>query len=138
MAITHINITDFISADFEISLNHNHTLIYSKKRDLLDFGGDDIDASEYINPDNDPRGPWKLVPLDANHVGGDTIYPVKNPKTGEEFYPPNGRIWCYNKAGMQKLLDDGRIKFGLNDDSSPKRKLFLKERIEKGDKKTDT
>ena len=125
-----------ISNDFEISLNHNHTLIYSKKRDLLDFGGDDIDASEYINPDNDPRGPWKLVPLDANHVGGDTIYPVKNPKTGEEFYPPNGRIWCYNKAGMQKLLDDGRIKFGLNDDSSPKRKLFLKERIEKGDKKT--
>ena len=125
-----------ISNDFEISLNHNHTLIYSKKRDLLDFGGDDIDASEYINPDNDPRGPWKLVPLDANHVGGDTIYPVKNPKTGEEFYPPNGRIWCYNNAGMQKLLDDGRIKFGLNDDSSPKRKLFLKERIEKGDKKT--
>ena len=125
-----------ISNDFEISLNHNHTLIYSKKRDLLDFGGDDIDASEYINPDNDPRGPWKLVPLDANHVGGDTIYPVKNPKTGEEFYPPNGRIWCYNKAGMQKLLDDGRIKFGLNDDSSPKRKLFFKERIEKGDKKT--
>ena len=37
---------------------------------------------------------------------------------------------------MQKLLDDGRIKFGLNDDSSPKRKLYLNERMEKGDKKT--
>lgn len=33
-------------------------------------------------------------------------------------------------------MKDGRIKFGLNDDSSPKRKLFLNERIEKGDKKT--
>lgn len=33
-------------------------------------------------------------------------------------------------------MDDGRIKFGMNDDSSPKRKLFLKERISKGDSKT--
>lgn len=33
-------------------------------------------------------------------------------------------------------MDDGRIKFGMNNDSSPKRKLFLKERILKGDSKT--
>ena len=125
-----------ISNDYEISLNHNQTLIYAKKRDSLIFGGDAIDGSEYINPDNDPKGPWKLVPLDANHAGGDTIYPVLNPKNGKEYYPPNGRIWCYNRATMQKLIDDGRIKFGLNDDSAPKRKLYLNERIEKGDKKT--
>ena len=125
-----------ISNDYEVSLNHNHTLIYSKRRDCLVFGGDPIDSDDYINPDNDPRGPWKLVPLDANHAGGDTVYPVTNPKTGVDYFPPNGRIWCYNREGMQKLLDDGRIKFGLNDDSSPKRKLYLNERMEKGDKKT--
>ena len=34
------------------------------------------------------------------------------------------------------LIDDGRIKFGINDDSSPKKKLFYYERIEKGDTKT--
>lgn len=125
-----------ISNDYEVSLNHNHTLIYSKNRTKLIFGGDEIDHSEYINPDSDPRGPWKLVPLDANHVGGNTVYPIKNPKTGVDYYPPNGRIWCYNKEGMDKLLKDGRIKFGLNDDSAPKRKLYLNERIEKGDVKT--
>ena len=125
-----------ISNDDEISTNHNHTLVYSKLRGALTFSGDDIDASEYINPDNDPRGPWKLVPIDANHVGGDTYYPIKNPKTGVDYYPPNGRIWCYNRDGIQKLMDDGRIKFGLTDDSSPKRKLFYNERIEKGDSKT--
>lgn len=125
-----------ISNDYEISLNHNHTLIYSKKRESLVFGGDAIESSDYINPDNDSRGPWKLVPLDANHVGGDTVYPVINPKTGKEYYPPSGRIWCYNRSTMQQLLDDGRIKFGLNDDSAPKRKLYLYERQEKGDKKT--
>ena len=125
-----------ISNDDEISTNHNHTLIYSKNRESLTFGGDDIDASEYINPDNDPRGPWKLVPIDANHVGGDTNFPITNPKTGVDYYPPNGRIWCYNRTTLDSLMKDGRIKFGLNDDSSPKRKLFLNERIEKGDKKT--
>lgn len=125
-----------ISNDDEISTNHNHTLVYSKNRESLTFGGDDIDAREYVNPDNDPRGPWKLVPIDANHVGGDTNYPITNPKTGVDYYPPNGRIWCYNKATLDELMADGRIKFGLSDDSSPKRKLFLNERKAKGDCKT--
>lgn len=125
-----------ISNDYEVSLNHNHTLIYSKNRASLVFGGDPIDSSEYVNPDNDPRGPWKLVPLDANHAGGDTVYPVTNPKTGVDYLPPNGRIWCYNRTTMEQLIADGRIKFGLNDDSAPKRKLYLRERLEKGDKKT--
>ena len=125
-----------ISNDDEISTNHNHTLVYSKNREQLTFGGDDIDASEYVNLDNDPRGPWKLVPIDANHIGGDTNYPIRNPKTGVDYYPPNGRIWCYNKQTLESLMEDGRIKFGLTDDSSPKRKLFLNERKAKGDCKT--
>lgn len=125
-----------ISNDDEISTNHNHTLVYSKNREALTFGGDDIDASEYVNPDNDTRGPWKLVPIDANHVGGNTNYPIRNPKTGVDYYPPNGRIWCYNKTTLESLMEEGRIKFGLNDDSSPKRKLFLYERMAKGDCKT--
>lgn len=125
-----------ISNDYEVSLNHNHTLIYAKNRMDLVFGGDDLDSTEYANPDNDPRGPWKLVPLDANHAGGDTIYPIVNPKTKVEYYPPNGRIWAYNKITMENLLKDGRIKFGLSDEAAPKRKLFLNERLAKGDTKT--
>lgn len=125
-----------ISNDFEISMNHNSTLIYSKIRNLLRFGGDDIDSSEYKNKDNDIRGPWKLVPIDANHAGGDTIYPIKNPKTGKEYFPPNGRIWAYNKVTFERLLADNRIIFGLSGESSPKRKLFYEERIQKGDYKT--
>ena len=125
-----------ISNDYEVSLNHNYTLIYARDRASLVFGGDPIDTSEYINPDNDPRGAWKLVPIDANHTGGETIYPITNPKTGVDYYPPNGRVWCYNKKTLQKLIDDGRIKFGLSDESAPKRKLYLNERVERGDVKT--
>ncbi|SMG66553.1 type III restriction-modification system methyltransferase [methanotrophic bacterial endosymbiont of Bathymodiolus sp.] len=125
-----------ISNDQEISLNHNHTLIYSKNREQLVFHGEPLNKSEYSNPDQDPRGPWKLVPIDANKPGGNTLYPIINPKTKNEYYPPNNRSWAMNSKDYQKLFDDGRIKFGMNDDSAPKKKLYLKERIEKGDSKT--
>ena len=125
-----------ISNDQEISLNHNHTVIYAKNNLLLKFYGEPLDESEYCNPDNDVRGPWKLTPLDANKPGGDTYYSVLNPYNHKEYFPPKGRSWAINRNDMQKLIDDGRVKFGINDDSAPKRKLFLYERMEKGDTKT--
>lgn len=125
-----------ISNDDEISSNHNHTLVYSKLRNELDFGGDEIDGSEYANPDNDPRGPWKCVPIDANHAGGDTQFPITNPNNGVDYYPPNGRSWAYNRDTVARLIAEGRIAFGTTGQSAPKRKLYLKERIAKGDTKT--
>lgn len=125
-----------ISADLEISPNHNHVLVYSRDRARLRFWGEPLRADEYANPDSDPRGPWKLVPLDANKPGGDTLYEVVNPDTGEGYWPPAGRSWAINRRAMQALLDDGRIKFGLKGDSAPKRKLYLTERIERGDTRT--
>lgn len=125
-----------ISDDHEISMNHNHTIIYAKNHSLLKFYGDKLNASEYQNRDNDPRGDWKLVPLDANKPGGDTNYPILNPVTNVEYYPPEGRSWAINSKDYKVLFDDNRIAFGLNGDSSPKKKLFLKERLERGDTKT--
>ena len=125
-----------ISDDLEISPNHNHVLVYSRERAELLFWGEPLREDEYVNPDGDPRGPWKLVPLDANKPGGDTLYEVVNPKTGQGYWPPSGRSWAINRNSMQSLLDDGRIKFGLTDDSAPKRKLYLEERMERGDTRT--
>ncbi|GAA1733598.1 site-specific DNA-methyltransferase [Microbacterium paludicola] len=125
-----------ISDDLEISPNHNHVLVYSRDRDQLRFWGEALRSEEYSNSDNDPRGPWKLVPLDANKPGGDTLYEVVNPETGQGYWPPQGRSWAINRHAMQALLEDGRIKFGLRGDSAPKRKLFLDERIARGDTRT--
>lgn len=125
-----------ISDDHEVSLNHNHTVIYAKSYASLRFYGEKLDESEYENRDGDRRGPWKLVPLDANKPGGNTHYPIKNPVTGVDHWPPVGRSWAINPTEYQKLFDDNRIAFGLGGDSAPKRKLFLKERLAKGDTKT--
>lgn len=125
-----------ISNDKSISPNHNHTLVYAKNHESLLFFGEPIPVDEYKNHDEDPRGPWKLVPLDANKPGGETYYPILNESNGTEYYPPNGRSWAISRDSYDKLLKDNRIKFGLGDDSAPKRKLFLNERLEKGDTKT--
>lgn len=125
-----------ISNDQEVSLNHNHTLIYAKNRTEIMFRGEKLNINEYSNPDNDPRGDWKLVPIDANKQGGDTKYPITNPLTGQVYYPPNNRCWTINSKEFQRLFDDSRIMFGIKGESAPKRKIFLSEREEKGDTKT--
>jgi len=125
-----------ISNDDYISTNHNHTLIFSKNKTLVSFYGEKLNESEYVNPDGDKRGPWKLVPIDANKPGGNTVYGIINPKTGKEYFPPNKRIWAINRDSYEILFNQGRIKFGMNDDSSPKKKLYLAERLAKGDNKT--
>lgn len=125
-----------ISDDQEISHNHNYTLVYSRRRSALTFIGDPLDRNDYKNTDDDPRGPWKPVPLDANKPGGNTYYPVRNPITAEDFYPPEGRSWAINPDVMDALIADNRIAFGRSGTSAPKKKLFLAERISKGDSKT--
>ena len=86
-----------ISNDHPISPNHNHTLIYARERKHLGFSGNPLDGHDYQNPDEDPRGPWKLVPLDANKPGGNTRYPITNPQTGKDYWPPGERIWAINE-----------------------------------------
>ena len=127
---------DSVSSDHKVSLNHNYHVLYAKDLKANTFGGFPIDASEYSNPDSDARGPWKPVPIDANKPGGDTQYPIKNPNTGENFYPPNGRSWAFNSTTYRSLLADQRIVFGMKGTAAPKRKLFLRERMAKGDVKT--
>jgi len=64
----------------------------------------------FSNPDNDPRGPWTTTDLSANHKGPD--FAITNPKTGQVYYPPNGRYWVFNEAEVLKRVADGRIIFG--------------------------
>lgn len=127
---------DSVSSDHKVSLNHNYLIVYGKNVIQSEFGGFELDKNEYSNPDNDHRGIWKPVPLDANKAGGNTKYGIINPNTGNIFYPPNNRSWAINEDSYKKLFLDNRISFGISGNSAPKRKLFYKERVEKGDKST--
>ena len=113
------------------SNNHEYILVYAKdpatfkkKRNLL--CADNSVLARYKNPDNDPRGPWQSVSLNvqAGHAVSSQFYSITAP-VGKVFNPPNGRCWIYNETRMKKEIADNNIWFGLDKNSTPRKKKFL-------------
>lgn len=126
-----------VSNDALISVATNHTTFYAKNKPLLDknkalFRTELVDFDKYQNPDDDPRGPWVLDPMDAPNVRENLSYPIVNSKTGETFLPPAGRHWRFEKETTEKYLETGRILFGRNGEGRPLFKRFLSEAQNKG------
>ena len=112
---------------------HEYILVYAKNIEAVKLFLQPREATideKYKNPNNDPRGPWFPDNLSANGKGGrlvqSCVYPITNPETGEEFYPPQNKCWLYNKEKMNKLLADGRIGF-RESSGAPYLKRFLSE-----------
>lgn len=115
-----------------VSPAHNYILLYSpmgqdwkKVRNLLPRG--DEAASKYKNPDNDPRGPWRLGPIFAageRHEG--LMYTITTP-SGRPVCPPKGSHWRMLEDDFWKMVHEGRIVFGEKGDNNPAVKLFLRE-----------
>jgi adenine-specific DNA-methyltransferase len=115
-----------------ISPSHNYLFVYSRLgqdwkhvRNLLIR--DEKSASKYKNPDNDPRGPWRLGPIFASeerHEG--LMYTVKTP-SGRTVKPPKGSHWRMLEDEFWSLVKDGRITFGADGDNNPAIKLYLQE-----------
>ena len=128
-----------VSSDTIVSLSHNHTLLYTKDIDFvresvkkgvrfkMQVGGE-----KFVNPDNDPRGPWTVDPFDAPNIRPNLTYPIKNLKTGKDFMPPKGRCWRTTKEEYKTLLKKGRIIFGKRGTSKPQLKRYLSDAKEKG------
>ncbi|EAH5675790.1 site-specific DNA-methyltransferase [Campylobacter upsaliensis] len=100
--------------DAKTGLNYQHEflLCYAKDRANVNLLGGEKDLSGYKNPDNDPNGRW--VSDNPSAKSGDMktgYFAVKNPYTGKEDYPPEGRFWLFSQNTMQKHIDEGRICF---------------------------
>ena len=82
----------------------------------------------YRNPNNDPRGPWRPIPMTAQegHATKEQFYEIISP-SGMAFRPPSGRCWGLSKATFEKLRSEGRIYFGKNGDSQPNVIRYLSE-----------
>jgi len=115
-----------------ISPGHNYLLVYSplgqdwkQVRKLLPR--DEKSASKYSNPDNDPRGAWRLGPIFAaeeRHEG--LMYTITTP-SGRTTSPPKGSHWRMVESEFWKLVQDGRIVFGERGSNVPAIKLYLRE-----------
>lgn len=96
---------DSISNDLLISQNHNYILIYARNIDEKFKHRKEFrlekDLSGFKNPDNDPKGPYKLTPVDG--PGG-----ARKGNPHYEFLGIEG-YWRYSKDTMQELYDAGLI-----------------------------
>lgn len=118
-----------ISLKKYFSENHDFCLIYAK--DIVQFRMNllprsDKQNKDYKNPDNDPRGVWKVGNLTVGPAVEKQIYEIVGP-TGKKFLPPSGYCWRFTKEKFEAMRADNRIWFGSEGNNSPVPKLFLTE-----------
>ena len=111
------------------SESHEYCYVYAKnveafKMNLLPRS--EKQNKDYKNPDNDPRGEWKVGNLTVGPAVEKQVYEIIGP-TGKRFFPPSGYCWRFTKERFEELRKDNRIWFGLDGNNSPVPKLFLTE-----------
>jgi site-specific DNA-methyltransferase (adenine-specific)/adenine-specific DNA-methyltransferase len=85
-------------------------------------------AKVYKNPNKDPKGPWRTIPItaQAGHATKAQFYTITAP-SGKQFNPPPGNCWRYTKEALEKLRQEGRIYFGKDNNSQPTTIRYLSE-----------
>lgn len=109
------------------SEDHDYILIYSKNAEIWRpeaLPRSDEANSRYINPDNDPRGPWKPSDLTARNYYGKGLYEVTSP-SGKKFRSGVGRYWRSSYERFLELEKENRIWWGPNGSNMPALKRFL-------------
>ena len=80
----------------------------------------------YKNPNDDPRGRWRGVPMTAQGFRPNQMYEVVTP-AGVHHTPPEGRCWGMVESEFLRLKEAGRIYFGKDGSSQPSVIRYLDE-----------
>lgn len=115
------------------SFNHDYVVCYAKRKELFETTRGELPLTDevrerYSNPDNDPRGSWQSVSLNAQagHATPSQFYKITTP-SGRELQPPRGRCWVVTKPRLDELIADDRVWFGADGRNVPRLKKFLSE-----------
>ena len=112
---------------------HEYIMVYAKNpfefkktRNLVPMS--QKQAKVYKNPNNDPKGRWRSVPMtaQAGHATPEQFYEIVAPG-GKIFTPPAGRCWALSKTTYESLRKQNRIYFGKNNNSQPNTIRYLSE-----------
>jgi adenine-specific DNA-methyltransferase len=113
------------------SVNHDYIVCYAREKPIFEkvrclLPRSDENEGRFENPNNDPRGPWQSVSMNAQAGPGrrkEQFYTVTTP-TGRKVDPPSGRCWVYTKDRYEELKADNRIWFGEDGSNVPRLKCF--------------
>ncbi|MBU4690074.1 site-specific DNA-methyltransferase, partial [Mycoplasma zalophidermidis] len=107
-----------------ITIQNEYIIMFSKNEKTLKLLNkplrDEYIDKTYKNPDNDSRGLYMTVQM----------FKKKNPKSYEVISPSGIKFnlpWNFSKETFLKLQSDNRIYWGKNNDSIPRKKVFLSE-----------
>lgn len=111
------------------SVNHEYILNYARQKEnfkpnLMKRTNEMLLA--YKNPDNDPRGVWTSITLQAKSGNEAMRYKIKF-DNGIEWEAPNGTYPRFSKNNLEKLYKENRLWFGESGKNTPRLKKFLNE-----------
>lgn len=108
---------------------HDHILVYQKsakfQRKLLPRTAEM--NRPYKNDDGDGRGLWRSDNLLVKSFSSSGVYPIINPNTKKDYFPPAGSSWRASQETMRAWLAENRIYFGKDGRGAPQLKRFLNE-----------
>lgn len=111
-----------------LSDSHDHILVYAKNKEI--WRPNLLPRSEemnkrYKNLDNDERGPWKSGDVLVKSFSQSGVFPIVNPNTGEEHWPPKGSCYRFSRESAQRYIEENRFYFGKGGKGAPQLKRFL-------------
>jgi adenine-specific DNA-methyltransferase len=112
-----------------VSTNTEYVLCYLKNSGIGKINllprTEELNKS-YKNPDNDPRGVWTSITLQAKSGTENNRYKIKF-ENNIEWEPPIGTFARFSKEKLLELYKDNRIWFGESGKNVPRLKKFLTE-----------
>mgnify|MGYP003599962160 FL=1 len=112
------------------STTHDYIVVYAKNvvnmtRNLLPRT--EAQNAPYKYDDGDGKGLWRSDNLLVKSFSQSGVYPITNPNTGVDYYPPEGSCWRASRDTMQQWLAENRIYFGKDGKGAPQLKRYLNE-----------
>lgn len=113
-----------------LSDSHDFIMIYAKNKEiwrpnLLPRG--EKQNKYYKFDDNDGRGKWRSDNVLVKTFSQSGVFPIKNPKTGIEYYPPEGSAYRFSLETAKRYLEENRFYFGKDGTGAPQLKRYLSE-----------
>ena len=109
------------------SVNHEYVVCYRKSDAFEKFNllpRSEKANQRYKNPDNDPRGPWQSVALQAKSGRPEDVYTITFPN-GVTWTPPSGTFPKFPKDRLLSLYREGYLFFGKKGRNVPRLKKHL-------------
>jgi len=100
------------------------TEAFKKRRGRISLSSDQ--AAVYKNPNSDPEGRWRGIPMTAQGFRPNQMYAVTSP-TGKTFKPPEGRCWSMVESEFKKRIAANRVYWGKDGSSQPSIIRYLSE-----------